>query len=148
MKAFVSWIPRWNAYTVCALNGPDAGIVALRAKRVLMHDAEFTCNFSHPRYSGMPSCGVIGYIDVADVVIQCLDISVTAEDPTVPATWHSIVDVEHIGPMIRDGGHVVFNEDKNRYFRFRGLEYAQIDRADKVYLSPSMILAVNDGEIS
>lgn len=148
MKAFVSWTPHWKVYAVRAIGGPDDGRVILRASRVMMHHAEFIHDFTHPRYRGLQSRGVAGYIDVLDVTKQFRDISVTADDQQIPATWSYIVDVEQVGTMIRDGGTVKFDEDKNRYIRWRGLEYGVVDKADKVFLSPSMILDMNYGEKS
>jgi hypothetical protein len=146
MKAFVNWIPSWKVYGVRGLNNVDQGLIVLYAKRVLMHDVQFHNDFTSPHDRVKMYKGVSGYVDCVDVVRQVRDISVTSGDLAIPATWHGIVDAEHVGPMIRDGWDVKFDIDRNRYMRWRGLEYEEVTAADKVFLSPAMILAMNNGE--
>ena len=147
MKAFVSWVDTRKYYSVRAVDGPDAGRVILQVRRLIMHDVEFDTNYTQREQRGSGR-GVVGMVDVVDIVHQRRDICVTPFDTHIPATWHSIVDVEQVEPMIRDGMAVAFHDDKNRYIQSNGLEFGEITKADKVFLSPSMIVALNNGEKS
>lgn len=138
MKAFVYFNIREQLFSLRSDVGSDKGKIIMHARRVLLRDVTFRVSEAGRQRVILEQresvhAGVVGSVRVVDVVTQLHDILV-GPDGRVPATWHPIVETEHVARIVKNGREISYNPYRAGHFVYVDDDCEPVERADEAYM--------------